>query len=295
MKGRLLFIFTLCLFFCISEAQAQKLAKVRFKYPSVMKRGRLYNIEMEMLSRNTGFHNSRNRKGYITKDIYLNSDIVDKQKLFATFTPHVFPNKDCSDHILMAKPYREIDLSAPNNTTTLPFAIDDDFPLDVDSIIMAINMAGFFIDYVTMRVDNSNLKVILTKNTTSRNYNLKPLFSNSDHQTRCKEEFLSFIKDEYYPDSIFPNRKSITSMAFVSFIKKWRREGLLDAKSTINPYACYRFLTVDCELKCNPKHDIKRYSNFLRHELSPDVIKKSVRGNKDDEVAKWLVRKGQNQ
>lgn len=289
-----------CLLFCFSTVQGQNKflkaaqafssygTKVRLTTPISMKRGSFHSLKIEMVPGNVELPQQRVLKGYTARDISSSKGILGKQMLNVLPTPSVGSLGDCTDHILIANPSRNIEFSDNTITTTYSIAMDKNFPKNVDSFNLVVKMVDNFDVVIPIKVEQVE-KVS------------KPLFKEDSIQVMCKDDFMAFLEHEQFPDSIFPKRKSSTSMSFVAFCKKWRQIGLFDPKEgyDINPYAAYRFLTIDCGLKCNPKHDIKKYSNFLRRELNrelnPEMHKKKVKGNKDNEVADWFLNKVCNQ
>lgn len=287
-----------CLLFCISTVQGQKIiipkaltlsgAKARITFPSSMRTGSFYSLKIEMAAANMELSKQRQIKGYIAKTINSSRAIPEKPLLNVLPAPSIASLGNCTDHILIANPSRNVLFSDKTVTTTYSIAMDKNFPKDVDTLKLVVEV-----------VDNFNVEIPIKVEQVEKVG--KSLFKEDSVQVKWKENFLAFLKHEQFPDSIFPKRKSSTSMSFVAFCKKWRQIGLFDPKEgyDINPYAAYRFLTIDCGLKCNPKHDIKKYSNFLRRELNrelnPEMHKKKVKGNKDNEVADWFLNKICNQ
>lgn len=282
-----------CLLFCISTVQGQKIitpkalslsgAKARITSPISMRTGSFYSLKIEMAAANMELSKQRQIKGYIAQTINSSRAIPEKPLLNVHPAPSVVSLGNCTDHILIANPSRNLLFSDNIVTTTYSIAMDKNFPKDVDTLKLVVEVVDNFYVEIPIKVEQVG-KVS------------KPLFKEDSIQVMCKDDFLAFLEHEQFPDSIFPKRKSSTSMSFVSFCKKWRQIGLFDPKEgyDINPYAAYRFLTIDCGLKCNPKHDIKKYSNFLRRELNrekSDTKKKKVKGNKDSEVADWFLNK----
>lgn len=284
---RILVILTLSLLFCTSAVQGQKslnralgTIKARLTTPLSVKRGSFSSLEVAIAAAGKDLPKSRALEGYTARDISISKSNLDKHPLTVRSTPSL---GSLTNHILIANPSRNLELSDNIITTTYSIAVDNGFPKDVDSFALVVTMADDFDVVIPIKVE----QVERVK---------KSLFKEDSVQAKWKEEFLAFLEQEHYPDSIFPTRKSSTSMAFISFCKMWRKIGLFDAKEgeALNPYAAYRFLTIDCGLKCNPKHNIRIYSNFLRRELNSDGNKK-VKGNKDEEVLDWFSNMESNQ
>lgn len=268
-----------CLLFCFSAVQGQKAKaffNARLTSPISVKKGSFSRLTVDIIPAGVDVHKLSVSEGYMARDINLSKNILDKHMLTVRSTPSGGSPRDCSNHVLIANPSRDIELSDKIITKIYSIAVDKDFPQDVDSFNLVVTMVDNFDVVIPIKVEQIERVS-------------KPLFKEDSVQAKCKAQFLAFLEQQHYPDSIFPTRKSDTSMTFISFCKMWKQQGLFDADNTFNPYAAYRFLTDDCGLKCNPKHNIKIYANFLRHEWMEWILyNKRVKGNKDTEVADWF-------
>jgi len=112
-------------------------------------------------------------------------------------------------------------------------------------------------------------------------------------RTKCRDEFLGFLKHEgFINEHIEPNRYSNIAMSFVSFYRRWRKEGYVPKESGVNGAACYRFLTIDCGL--NSSTDEKAFGKFIHRTLEAVTEKngEDVETVEEKKINDWLLTHG---
>lgn len=303
MKRRL-FLFTLCLFFCIADVQAQKgLAKAAkalttYEYKVIICKPTKIPLMMpgQLIVQVTRYNStpivSRIKDNYTTDIIYIRTNkILKKGDLISpSFTSnniHIINEvvpiiwDDNKDNTAMLRFYVE------NTPSPLIGAIGD-LALSVNN-----NPEPLLEEGIDIMVDD-----VVMKQGSKRGHPKEHLFKNDSTNGKWKEIFCSFLGNpsDYYLDT--SNSKSnYATQVFASFLKRWKEMKeivYVNGKQFVSGTACLRFLADDCKIKLGV--DRRSYSSWIGKQLDrKGELKELIDPDIDRLVDKWFSDHGLNQ
>lgn len=325
--GRVFIFFMLCMFCVSGEVQGQKFVFTKFSKaskvailssPPSVKSNKPFNITMQLKLSNKAVEVSTMEGDRLKIRNIPIGGLKKGDRLKLDVKGLLTPFQAKEEFFKVTNPSKEISFNGEDITIDWLCGITDLFPPTLNGFIAEVTArinddpTPIPIGYLPIDVDNNALehgeafRAVLSDNNNHKSIN------DSKHESlfyKCpdekldsvtgkwKTEFLSFLERHHFrTDSIYPSLLDKTSMAFISFYKHWRQMELVPRVETVNAYACYRFLTIDCNLKCN--RDIKWYSNFIRRYINYEVEggehKEHTNEHIDRLVDNWFTSQGLN-
>lgn len=330
MKERIITFFTLLLLLCVPfkmQGQGTKLGEKFLKglsykrlSPIATKPGKPFTIQRQMKLIDSEWEKIKKKDNHLSSEIDINRRI----KSGTTFLVRLKPLNGASlyfdnpvQSVVMRgdeiETFTECRLLKPLPPGMTGFQIEEELWAEGDSVPFAKDYIDIeideqnplFEDDIDMDVSNTtHIKVQASdvtpveENAVKRksNYTVKSLFHEEGETIKWKNAFMSFLeKEKYLSDSIFhSNRRDDIAMSFVSFYKRLRVMRKVPAIEAVNGPACYRFLTIDCGLKCNEDKDY--FGDFIHRVINPKPQKykgsERVRDSIDKKVEDWFCSQG---
>ncbi len=318
MKERIITL-TLFLLLCVPfemHGQGRNIVKgvlkgitVRSHAPIITKVGKPFTVETRLKDSSLGWEKISNNYNYQPSEITINRSLKNGTRLVLEQKATAGSFKD-SVLLLIANPVQdivwtgnEIELfSDCRLLQRLPpdiigFKLEQILRIEGDSIPFARN----FIDIEVESTQEDNYKAEKVKKTKEKRvYTVQSLFDMceelgkdvEEETKRCRDDFLAFLEHENYLNkTLKSNRRSEIAMSFVSFYRRWRMMKYVPSVSGVNGSACYRFLTIDCNLKSST--DCKAFEKFIRRTVNAVTKKIENEENVDpiieNKVNDWFL------